>query len=139
MRFGDPRSGAAEAVTVEDAGISFFTMLADVEFHVTPVSVLGKAAYIGEGIKAINELLDFDQEQFRADGNQFTPLNQPRLFISEECEQVIASLQLWTPHGPVKDQACKDFIDLLRYMAVEDLEDWRGEIKHRQVYAGGSF
>jgi hypothetical protein len=101
------------------------------------VSLLGEERFIGEGIKQINDLLDYDQDQYRNDGNQFTPFNSPRLFISEECEQVIDCLTLWTPHGPVKDQACKDFIDLLRYMAVSELDDWGNH--PMQCVGGGHY
>jgi hypothetical protein len=123
QRYGDPRSGAAEAVTVEDAGISFFTMLAEVGLDFMPVSLLGEARFIGEGVKQINDLLDYDEEQYRAAGNRFTPVNEPRLFISSECQQVIDCLRLWKGQGPKKEQSSADFIDLLRYMVVEDLDD----------------
>jgi hypothetical protein len=139
QRFGDPRSGAASAVSQEDdeGGLNFFAMLERAGMPVCPVALLSEDRFIGEGIKLINDLLDYDLDRYREEGNRFTPDNEPRLFISEDCEQVIDCLRLWTPHGPVKDQACKDFIDLLRYMAVSELDDYgRAPLISR---GGGSY
>lgn len=73
-----------------------------------------------EGIGKVNDLLDWRKEQ---------PLdwvmNAPRLFVSEECKQVIWAMQNWTNADGQKG-ACKDFVDLVRYMALAEL-----------VYVGG--
>ena len=64
-----------------------------------------------EGIDQVNDLLYYDPEK------AIGPANRPRLLILETCKNVIWALENWTglegPHG-----ACKDFIDLLRYMAL---------------------
>lgn len=113
LRYGDPRSGAAEAVTREDGGTSILSLLAEEEvsapgLHVVPA----KGVSIEEGVNIINEWLDWDDSQ------PVTVLNEPKLFISEECKNTIACLRLWTGTGPKEQQASKDFVDLLRYAAV---------------------
>src|SRR4051812_44925503 len=64
-----------------------------------------------EGFDQVNDLLYYDPE--RAIG----PDNKPRLLILESCKIVICALENWTGlDGP--HRACKDFIDLLRSMAL---------------------
>ena len=77
-----------------------------------------QAAYTGkgidDGISHVNELLSFDESQ------PVVPLhNEPRLFVSEEAQQVVWALQNYTGRGG-EEGACKDVIDLLRYMAQDD-------------------
>lgn len=70
---------------------------------------------IEEGLDLINNLLDYDTAQ------PVSALNEPRLFVSSECENSIYALQEWTGldgrHG-----ASKDPIDLIRYAALADLD-----------------
>ena len=72
---------------------------------------------IEEGIDLINDLLDYDEDK------PIDPLNSPRLLVSEECRNIIFALQNWTGadglHG-----ACKDFIDLVRYLVLAEPEDY---------------
>lgn len=46
-------------------------------------------------------------------------------------------MTLWTGHGSEKEQASKDPIDNLRYMATEDLEEV-GKVELGS-YGGGSY
>ena len=55
-------------------------------------------------------------------------LNCPRLFVCEDCQQVRWAMENYTGLGGEKG-ACKDFVDLVRYMAVSDL---------RHIEAGGT-
>jgi phage terminase large subunit-like protein len=71
---------------------------------------------IEEGTDLINSLLEYDAER------TVSVDNSPRLFVSEECTNTIFALQNWTgadgQHG-----ACKDFVDLLRYLVLADPDD----------------
>ena len=68
-----------------------------------------------EGLSAVNDLLDWNQEQ-----PMMPVLNAPRLFVCEDAMQVIWTLENFTGRGGAKG-ACKDFADLLRYMALAKL------------------
>lgn len=78
---------------------------------------------INEGTTMVNNLLNLPKPDER-----ISTLNAPRLRISEDCQNVIFALQNWTgedgQHG-----ACKDFIDLLRYLVLAEPEDWSKEEK----------
>lgn len=63
---------------------------------------------IEEGVQDINDALDYDPEQ------PVTEINRPRLFISEDCVNLIFAIQKWTNADGPKG-ATKDPIDLLRY------------------------
>lgn len=83
-----------------------------------------------EGIEAIQDMLYFDADL------PLGPENQPRLLIHESCANVIWALINWTGadgmHG-----ACKDFIDLLRYMALSPPEYFtEQDVKPRK---GGAY
>jgi hypothetical protein len=47
-------------------------------------------------------------------------LNAPKLFVAEDCQQVIWMFENYTGRGGAKG-ACKDFADLVRYMALAKL------------------
>lgn len=127
QRFGDPRSGKAPAITRDAGGECLIDMLSLQDFEVEPA----RGLLIGEGVNLINELFDWNEDQ------PLSAMNEPRLFISEECQQVIDCLTLWTGQGSEKEQASKDFIDLLRYMATADLDDV-GAVD-MESYGGGSY
>ncbi len=75
---------------------------------------------ISDGTELINNFLYYDREQ------PISSLNSPRLFVSEECQNHIFALQNWTGEDG-KEGACKDFIDLLRYLVLADLDDYSEE------------
>lgn len=121
-RLGDPRSGKAPVQTADEGGTCNFDELSALGLEVE--AAMG--VMIGEGLGRIRDLLNFNEEQFEAEGRRFTPLNSPALFFSEECENTTDCLRFYTERCPEKDNAAKDPIDCLRYMATEDLEDMSG-------------
>lgn len=86
---------------------------------------------IDEGISLINELLDWNENEL------FMPLlNAPRLYVTENCRQVIWAMENYTGRAG-ETGACKDFIDLLRYMALARLRHIApGMVK---TMGGGSY
>jgi hypothetical protein len=86
--------------------------------------------HIDEGVELINDWLDFDH------GKPLDAMNEPRLLISAECENLIWALKEWTGadgrHG-----ACKDPVDCLRYAVLGDLQFLEGDIL--KVKEGGSY
>jgi hypothetical protein len=70
---------------------------------------------ISEGVEMINEWLSFDSEK------PIDFFNQPTMYVSEECPDIIYALQNWTGLDGQKG-ACKDPVDVVRYAALSDLE-----------------
>ncbi|MFA6959933.1 MAG: hypothetical protein WC205_04180 [Opitutaceae bacterium] len=68
-------------------------------------------------IQLINDLLDWDKTAER------DALNTPKLFVSQECKNLIFALQNWTGVDG-KEGACKDFVDLVKYLVLAEADDW---------------
>jgi len=68
-------------------------------------------------VHLINDLLDYDE------GQPIDSLNCPRLYIAKECKNLIFALQNWTGEDGQKG-ACKDFIDLVKYLILAETEDY---------------
>lgn len=126
-RYIDPRAGATQAAGKE-GGTSLIELLTDDPnpMYFTPAAGLK----IEEGIAIINDALAYDP------GQPVSAINQPKLFISEECQNLIYSMREWTGADGDKG-ASKDPIDCLRYLAVmqpeeEDEETWKAK-------GGGSY
>ena len=66
---------------------------------------------IHEGITLINDWLSYDTAK------PISALNQPKLYVSERCKNLIYSLQEWTGRDG-KSGAAKDPIDCLRYLVL---------------------
>jgi hypothetical protein len=127
----DPRSGGSRHISEKSGGMSLIesyeeenknpktgeVIAPSMEFIPAP----GFAETVGiegnsEGIQGINNLLYFDITQ------PIVPyVNEPMLYISEECENIIWALQNYTGNDGPKS-ACKDPIDGLRYMATSNLQ-----------------
>ena len=58
-------------------------------------------------------------------------LDSPRLFISEECTNMIYAMTEYS--GVSREESCKDFVDVLRYAAVTPLE----YVGNQQLVASG--
>jgi hypothetical protein len=69
------------------------------------------------GLNILNGWID-DDGRFDK-GSDIVPVhNCPRFFVAENCKQVIWALENYTGKGG-EDGACKDFIDLLIYLALD--------------------
>ena len=83
------------------------------------------------GITAVNELLNWDMTE-----PYCKVINEPCLYVSRRCEQVITMMNTFTDTGGEKS-GWKDPFDLLRYIATAGLTHVSGErIKTR---GGGSY
>lgn len=129
-RYMDSRYGATPTTRMEGQT----TLLEQMEeIGMSFLAASGKE--IAEGIDLIHELLDYDQE---VPIGVFSPrlgrINEPLLKVSRNCPNLIFALKIWTnidkQHG-----ACKDFIDLLRYLALADI-DYIGE--EANAWRGGA-
>lgn len=107
-RYIDPRAGATQAISAE-GGTSLIELLDQgaEPMYFTPAAGLN----IEQGVAIINDLLFYNSNE------PISPINQPKLFVSEECRNLIYSMREWTNQDGEKG-ACKDPIDCLRYITV---------------------
>jgi hypothetical protein len=105
-RYIDPRAGGSKAIT-EDGGTTLIEMLDDgeVPMHFQPAAGIR----IEQGVALINDGFSYDMNQ------EINPLNKPKLYISESCQNLIYCLKEWTGQDGEKG-ATKDPIDCLRYL-----------------------
>ena len=125
-RYIDPRAGASEHMA-EKGGTCIIDEFDEPQYDsagklIGPPMEFIPASGVNEdeGLSAVNDLLDWNQEQ------PLMPiLNAPRLFVCSEAMQVVWALENFTGRGGAKG-ACKDFADLLRYMALAKLSHVEG-------------
>lgn len=121
-RWMDSRYGNAPTQTREGSETIITQM--DEKEGMTFLAASGKE--IGEGVALVNDLLDYDAGRPIGEYSpEMNRVNEPMLFVSRNCPNVIYALREWTgkdgQHG-----ACKDPVDTLRYGVLEDL-DYVGE------------
>lgn len=124
-RMMDSRFGAAPTLARGET-ITLIDAMADIgmDFEATP------GEHQQEGIEAVQDLLYYDADR------PIGPDNRPTLLIHESCQNVVWALANWTG-ADGKHGACKDFIDLLRYMALSPPEYFtEDELKPR---GGGAY
>lgn len=92
---------------------------------------LAKGLTIASGLMEVTELLNWDTTQ-----PYCSITNEPRLYVAEDCLQVINCLSSYTGLGGEKG-GWKDFADLLRYMATAGLEYIDPDFKRSSKPRGG--
>jgi len=109
-RYIDPRAGATQAVGRE-GGTSLIDLMAEGSdpMWLTPAAGIR----LEQGISILNDWLSYKVDE------PVSSINQPSMFVSSECENLIWSLKEWTGLDGEKG-ACKDPIDCARYLAVMD-------------------
>lgn len=111
-RLIDPRLGAAEKQSQEGAT----TIISDLdEAGMTVIPAPG--VDIENGIQLLNNLLAYDEKK------PIDSLNAPRMYISDRCQNFIFAMSEYTSKGG-REEACKDFIDLGRYLATSNIEHY---------------
>jgi len=105
-RFIDPRLGAAKYQTQEGAS-SIIEDLADAGLLFIPAPGID----IEDGLQALQTKMAYNRK------NPIDSINRPHFYISERCQNVISALQEYTADGG-SDEAWKDPIDVIRYLAV---------------------
>ncbi len=109
-RYIDPRMGAAERQS-EEGATTIISDLDDAGMTVIPASGVD----IENGIQLINNLLAWDENKPR------DSLNSPKIYISDRCQNIIFAMSEYTAQGGAKESV-KDCIDVLRYLAVSDIQ-----------------
>ena len=112
-RFIDPRAASNPHIE-EEGGTNLYHKFLELEppmvFRPWP------GAKIKQGFTHVNELLDWNQEQ-----ELCWPINAPKLYVTEDCQQVIWTMSNFTGLGGERAGG-KDFADLVRGMALADLQ-----------------
>jgi len=126
-RYIDPRAGGSKTIT-DDGGITLIEMLDDGDFpmHFQPSA----GVRIEQGVALINDGFAYDMNY------EVSPLNKPKLYISEDCQNLIYCLKEWTGQDGEKG-ATKDPIDCLRYLMVMNPE--HNNNNSLKGYGGGSY
>tara|TARA_R110002051_G_scaffold40375_5_gene84123 strand:+ start:9820 stop:11448 length:1629 start_codon:yes stop_codon:yes gene_type:complete len=107
-RYIDPRAGATQAAGRE-GGTSIIDLLAEGENPMYFNQAAGIS--VANGLTIINDWLNYDQS------SPVDVMNEPNLYISRDCGNLIYSLQEWTNRDGERG-ASKDPVDTLRYLAV---------------------
>ena len=130
-RYIDPRAGKTAAASLKTGNTSVIDLLGtDTDESLGMQFKASRQTDIDEGIGIINSLLAYDESE------PLTTLNEPKLYISNRCKNLIWSMENWT--GEDRDKgASKDPIDTLRYLVMEKIEYLKkGAFKG---YPGGSY
>ena len=109
-RFIDSRMGNTERQSKEGAS-TMVDDLGDCDMIVIPAPGLSE----DEGLQQVQNLIAWNPEQ------EIDSLNRTHLIISDMCEQTIMCLQEYTGTEG-KNEAWKDFVDVLRYAATSNLD-----------------
>lgn len=108
----DPR-GSAGRVTLKDGATTILTELEQaLQEQKVPCDVVHAApgVHISHGLQIIKDRLAYDKSQ------PLSGVNNPKLFISDRCTNLIESFKNYTNKGSRDNDAYKDPIDTLRYM-----------------------
>jgi phage terminase large subunit-like protein len=119
-RYGNAQTLAKERPTTLIEEMSEIGM----EFIATPGDT------IDEGVSLINDWLHYDAQK------PLSAVNQPRLYVSERCKNVIYCLKEWTGQDGAKG-ASKDPVDLIRYLVLSGVQNIEGDIL--MARGGGSY
>lgn len=108
-RLIDPRMGAAKYMTHNGAS-SIIEELADAGLVFIPAPGLE----IEDGLQALQTKLAYDRKR------PIDAINRPHFYVSDRCQNIITAFQEYTGEDG-SDEAQKDPIDVLRYLAIANL------------------
>lgn len=127
-RYVDPRAGNTKHIE-EHGGTNIIEKFAALEEPMYFTAASGQEKSIG--FAHVNTLLWWDREKPLC-----ARLNAPKLYVCEDCLQVIWMFSNYTDRGGERG-GCKDFADLVRYMALADLQYF--EEDGFKSYGGGAY
>ncbi len=119
--------------------------LGPIAFEPSSRSLTGEqgSTTINDGVELVNDLLYYDAEKSELrDGLRTFRGVAPRLYVCNRCENTIYALSTWTGADGQKG-ACKDFVDLVRYLAQAGPEwvdpGWLVNTRRRQRSGRGTL
>ena len=116
-RIMDSRFGHTETMTAGDSSslIDQWDEYQDIEFQPAAGAIKRPDQEFDEGVEIVRDWLDYNLDE--PVGAQ----NSPKLYVHERCKATRFALKTWTGQDG-KRGACKDPIDCLRYLALDDPE-----------------
>jgi hypothetical protein len=108
-RLMDPRLGRTPQMALEGS-----TTIMDELSELGMDFIAAPGLNIEHGLQLINNVLAWDDKRPRSTANN------PKLFISDRCTNLIDALKSYTGAG--QEEACKDPIDCLRYALEADIQ-----------------
>jgi hypothetical protein len=124
-RWMDSRFGNTPTLQ-KDSSTTLIEQFSDLGIDFTPAA----GEHQQEGIDMINDALWYDDTQ------PIGPLNQPRLLVSDRCQNTIFALKEWTG-ADGKHGASKDPVDVLRYLLLAN-PDYTPAASMK-IISGGSY
>lgn len=124
LRIMDSRYGNTPTTTREGLTTLIEQFREEVDIDFVPASGSQATEDGTNWIHLINDLLAYDEKK------PIDAFNTPRLFVSDDCKNLIFALQNWTGEDG-KEGACKDFVDLVKYAVLHDCDD------HSDLRGGG--
>jgi hypothetical protein len=122
QRLGDPRAMAEPSSSDETGGSSIFDRYLETQTDKAGNTVgpsmdfmPAPGYHIDRGVEMINDLLAWNPSEPKC-----ALINEPRLYVTSNCRNMIWALENWTGADGEKG-ACKDCVDALRYAATADL------------------
>lgn len=116
IRYIDPRAGKSAIMSTKEANYSLIDHLSRDEVgpdgnlkEAGMVFVPAAHTLIDEGVQAVNNDLSYNLD------DPISAINEPKIYVSEDCPNLIYSLREWTNEDGDKG-ACKDPVDTLRYL-----------------------
>jgi len=116
-RFIDPRGASNAKISLATGSTCILDQMSEDAENVEGLGREGmlftpaSGIHIEEGVQAINGKLFYDPSE------PVSHLNEPKLYISEDCQNLIYALKEWT-HKDGDKGACKDPVDTLRYLII---------------------
>ncbi len=132
-RYIDARAGAMAVTKADETSTLIDEMNRDLNMDWIPVNLVGNNSVLGDSsaVHLINDALYYD------DDRPVDLTNRPRMYVCEDCVNLIFALKIWTGMDGNKG-ACKDFVDLVRYFFAQGLVD-AGSGREMEVTGGGSW
>ena len=122
-RLIDPRAGSSEKAG-DDGATNLIRDLEAADLTVMPAPGL----HITEGLEKIKSMLYWKPHEKR------DSINSPKIFVSDRCRNVIYALAEYTNYST--HEACKDWIDMLRYLATADIQYFSAADRNPKVRTG---
>lgn len=118
LRYIDARGsgGRSSMVSGTDTLLEQMNWSLNMEWNPVTMTRGNTNSELGTSVAMINDALYYN------DVKEVDYTNRPKLLISEDCQNLIFAMKIWTNDDGNKG-ACKDFIDLLRYAYAQGLED----------------
>jgi hypothetical protein len=119
-RYIDPRAGKTAMISARNQNQTLIDLMSEPDRGAGSEVVREGMHFLPAQVTTIDETVALVNNLFAYNANETVSImNEPRLYVSSECKNLIYALRTWT--GEDKDKgACKDPVDCLRYLVSMD-------------------